>query len=161
MVSVTYLPNADNICVPGCSWSSFPGDPGIYERLFPSLILFDDFFFIIFFPALSPTPSWGREGAEPHRGMGRAVAATSVSPSLKPAPGRALGSFLALSLPAAPSPSSPPVSLLPPAAVPGSQRSAALGTGTGPPPRAWEQGNEGASSWLHLPGHGGSCWARG
>lgn len=54
MVSVTYLPNADNICVPGCSWSSFPGDPGIYERLFPSLILFDDFF-IFFSCSLSNT----------------------------------------------------------------------------------------------------------
>lgn len=44
MVSVTYLPNADNICVPGCSWSRFPGDPGIYEPLsLPS------FFLMIFF----------------------------------------------------------------------------------------------------------------
>lgn len=47
MVSVTYLPNADNICVPGCSQSGFPGDAGIYECL--SL---PQFFGMIFFATL-------------------------------------------------------------------------------------------------------------
>lgn len=164
MVSVTYLPNADNICVPGCSWSSFPGDPGIYERLFPSLILFDDFFFF-FSCSLSNTQlGQGRCRAPPWDGTscGSDGRVTVFKTSSREGSGQLL--LRARSLPAAPSPPSPPVSLLPPAAVLGSCRRAGgaprLASARGSHPEHGSREMRG-SSRVHLPGHGGSCWARG